>query len=105
MKILFSPEVRIYLIELSEILYEKDYFGFEEEAYDYVEELVKDIINSLHNKHKRPAPDYFSKYGRNLFYSVFKKNDNTQWYVFFNQEKDVYFIRYIGNNHVCSQYL
>ncbi|KAA6331699.1 hypothetical protein EZS27_019729 [termite gut metagenome] len=37
--------------------------------------------------------------------SVFKKNNHTQWYVFFNLENDVYYIRYIGNNHTVSQHL
>jgi len=105
MKIIFSPEVRLYLKELSEILYEKEYFGFEIDAYLYVEDLIIDIVTSLPHKQKKIAPEYFSKYGRELLYSVFKKNNNTQWYVFFNYEEDVYYIRYIGNNHTCSQYI
>ncbi|GAB6010557.1 hypothetical protein [Viscerimonas tarda] len=105
MKVIFDDSIDEYFSEVIDILYKKEYFGFKESAYKYVDDLIDEINLTIHNKHKRPAPDYFSKYGRNLFYSVFKKNDNTQWYVFFNQEKDVYFIRYIGNNHVCSQYL
>ena len=105
MKIIFSPEVRIYLKDLSELLYEKDYFGFEEDAYKYVEDIVLDITNSLPNKFKKEAPPYFSKYGKYLYYSIFKKNNNTQWYVFFNHEDDVFYIRYIGNNYTCAQYI
>jgi hypothetical protein len=105
MKILFSPEVRAQLKELSEILYVNQYFGFEEDAYKYVEELILDITTSLPNRLKKVAPEHFSKYGTALLYSIFKKNDNTQWYIFFNQENDIYYIRYIGNNHTCSQYL
>lgn len=104
MKIFFSPQVRVYLRELSELLYEKEYFGFEEDAYKYVEDIINDIVASLHHKSKKTAPEYFSVYGKNLLYAVFKKNNNTQWYVFFNYEDDIYYIRYIGNNHNCAQY-
>ena len=63
MKILFSPEVRTQLKELSEILYEKEYFGFDDDAYNYVKDLISDITTSLPNRIQKTAPDYFSKYG------------------------------------------
>ena len=34
-----TQQVREYLMELINILYEKEYFGFEENAQKYVEEL------------------------------------------------------------------
>ena len=38
---------------------------------------------------------------------MFKKNNTTQWYVFFNiyEETDrlVHITRYIGNNHIIAQ--
>jgi len=105
MKVIFAPEVRLYLKELSELLYEKDYFGFEDAAYKYVEDLVLDIMASLPNKLKKSAPAYFNRYGKHLCYATFKKNDNTQWYIFFNNEDDIYLVRYIGNNHTCAQYI
>ena len=43
MKILFLPEVRLYFQELQDILFEKEYFGFEESAVQYVRDLVFDI--------------------------------------------------------------
>lgn len=105
MRIVFSPEVRGYLKDVSEILYEKEYFGFEEHAYNYIVDLVHDIMDSLPSKVKKKASVYFSRYGKDLYYAVFKKNDNTQWYVFFNCEDEIYYVRYIGNNHTCAQYL
>ena len=39
MKIVALPEVRKYLKELIQILYEKEYFGFEAYAQKYVEDL------------------------------------------------------------------
>lgn len=105
MTIIFAASVREYLREVSEILYEKDYFGFAENAIEYIDSLTLDIYQTLPNRLHKPAPRYFDKYGKELLYAVFKKNDNTQWYVFFNYEDDIFLIRYIGNNHTCAQYL
>ena len=38
MKVIALPEVREYLMELIQILYKKEYFGFEENAQKYVED-------------------------------------------------------------------
>lgn len=53
MKVIALPEVREYFSELIHILYKKEYFGFEENAQKYVEELFLDI----------------------LFFNVYRKND------------------------------
>lgn len=109
MKIVALPEVRTYLRELSYILYEKGYFGFEDKAQKYVEDLFSDIRMNLPTKLKKPAPPYFNKYGRNMQYASFRKNKETQWYVFFNTYRQdgeiIYLIRYISNNHVIAQFL
>ena len=63
-KVIALPEVREYLSELIRILYEKEYFGFEESAQRYVEELGADIRHNLPTKIKKPAPSYFNKYGK-----------------------------------------
>ena len=109
MRILFLPEALGYFNELSDILYEKGYFGFRENAIRYVEELLDDIKSTLPVRLKKPAPSHFDRYGRKMLYSVFRKNKATQWYVFFNvYRKDgetIFLIRYIGNNHTIARYL
>ena len=109
MRIIFLPEVLDYFNELSTILYEKDYFGFEEDALDYVDDLLKDIENNLDKNIQRPAPYYFDKYGARMFYATFKKNKNTHWYVFFSKYKKeneiIYLVRHISNNHIIAQHL
>ncbi|KAA6346621.1 hypothetical protein EZS27_005866 [termite gut metagenome] len=105
MKVIYSEEVIEFLSDLMEILYIKNYFGFMDSAINYVKDLVHEIDTTIASKQKKTAPDYFSKYGRGLFYVCYKKSRNTQWYVFFHYENDVYYIRYIGNNHNISQYL
>jgi hypothetical protein len=62
MKFIFAPEVEHYLVELVEILFHN--------ADEYVTSLVIEITISLSSKQKKMAPGYFSKYGKELYYSV-----------------------------------
>jgi len=109
MKVILLPEVLDYLENLSEILYEKGYFSFEETALKYVLELYDDIVSHLPTKSYKPAPKHFDKYGKGMKYASFKKNKHTTWYVFFKiyekNDESVYLVRYIANNHVISQFL
>lgn len=109
MKVLFLPEVRMYFQELQDILFEKEYFGFEESAVQYVRDLIFDIEATLPERVSKIAPPYFNRYGKELRYASFRKNRNTQWYVFFNKYREngevIYLVRYISNNHMIAQYL
>jgi hypothetical protein len=109
MNVLFLPEIEDYLFELTEILYQKEYFGFKESAVKYVIDLENDIKTNLANKIKRHAPPFFNRYGKKMLYSTFQKNKTTQWYVFFNVFQDggetVFLVRYISNNHMIAQFL
>ena len=109
MKVVVLPEVVDYLLELAEVLYEKEYFGFKETAIKYTDELFEAIKNELPYKSPKLAPDYFNKFGLGMYYAMFKRNKNTSWYAFFNifryNGEIVYYVRYIGNNHVIAQYL
>jgi len=75
MKVIALPEVQQYLKKLSYILYEKDYFGFLDSSERYVEELFEDIKTNLPIKQHNPAPKYFDKYGKGLYYASFNKNN------------------------------
>lgn len=109
MKVVFLPQVRIYFKELAEILFEKEYFGFEESAVKYVRELIFEISDTLPVAVHKIAPSYFDKYGKNMYYATFRKNKKTQWYAFFtiyqNNDETVYLVRFISNNHMVAQYL
>jgi hypothetical protein len=109
MRIIFLPETLDYFNDLTTILYEKEYFGFEESALLYVDSLIDDIKDSLHTKVKKKAPSFFDKYGKGMQYATFRKSKNTQWFVFFTIYKSsgelVYLVRYISNNHAIAQYL
>jgi len=104
MKVLYLPEVEIYLFDLIELLYNKNYFSFSDQAINYVFKIRQYIESSIATAYKRKAPDNFTKYGKNMFYFIYKANANTSWYIFFQQKEDVFLIRYITNNHVSAQY-
>ena len=109
MTVLFSPQVKEYYSELENILYEKGYFSYEYESIKYVDDLILDIKTNLPNRQHKPAPEYYSKYGKDLYYATFRKNKRTQYYAFFSKyvenEETVYLVRYIGNNHTDAQHL
>lgn len=68
MKVIVLPEVEEYLMALIHILYEEEYFGFEESAIRYVEDLFDDIKENLSVKSKKHAPAYFNRYGKGMYY-------------------------------------
>jgi hypothetical protein len=60
MRVLFLSEARDYFRELAEILYRKDYFGLEETAIQYAEDLFKDIADTLPTRVKKNASAYLT---------------------------------------------
>jgi len=109
MNVKFLPEVVDFFEELAWILYEEGYLGNYEFSRKYVDELTDDIKTSLPKRLHKPAPKHFDKYGKNMKYAGFKKNERTMWYVFFKTYKKnnetIYLVRYIANNHVIAQHL
>jgi len=109
MRIIFLPEILESFNELTTILYEKEYFGFEESAIRYVDDLLIEIQTTISIRQKKIAPLYFDRYGTDMSYITIKKNKNTQWYIFFTvyqyKEETVYLVRHINNNHVVAQFL
>jgi hypothetical protein len=109
MKVLAKPKVIDYWEDLVTILHRRGYFGSEEFALRYVNELIEDITKKLPIYPNRPAPKHFEIYGDNLRYTGFKKNKRTTWYVFFEtyeeNEEVTYLICHVENNHTCAQYL
>jgi len=109
MSVVILPEVLDYLDDLVVVLYKKEYFGFLETSSDYVKELLKDVKANLPTMQHKPAPKYFDKYGKGMYYASFRKNKQTIWYAFFRiyikNRENIYQIRYIANNHTIAQYL
>ena len=87
MKVIALPEVQQYLENLKEILFENEYFGFEDSAQKYVDDLFDDIITTLPMRLHKPATPYFDKYGKDMEYTVFLKT---------NAQHGMCFLRCIG---------
>jgi hypothetical protein len=91
------------------ILYEKEYFSYEDDARKYVKDLYHDIETNLPKLRHRPAPKYYEKYGKDLYYATFRKNRRTHWYAFFSKYVEngetVYLVCYLGNNHTEAHHL
>jgi len=66
MKVVILPEVEDYLEDLGRILYENEYFGFVDDAIEYVEDLVYEIKKNLHIRQHNPSPEHFKKFVSNL---------------------------------------
>ena len=105
MVVRYLPEVEIYLFELIELLYNKNYFSFPDQAINYVFKIRQYIESSIATAHKYKTPEYFARYGENMLYIIYKANANTSWYIFFQQKADIYLVRHITNNHVSAQYI
>ena len=109
MSVLFIPEVQDFYYELETVLLEKGYFSYKDTADKYVADLFRDIKTNLPELKHRPAPKYYDKYGKGMFYALFRKNRHTTWYAFFTKYEEngetIYLVRYISNNHTDAHHL
>lgn len=96
-KIVFSAEVEIYLKNLIDILFDKNYFGFKEDARKYVHEIVKFIMHNDFKINVRETPKTFQKFGKKFI--QYKANHRTSWFIFYDQKDNQFLINHIINNH------
>jgi hypothetical protein len=93
-QIILSAFVDQNLKNLIEILYKKEYFGFKESAYGYVNKIY-DFIYTIPDQATRLCKN--PQYGKH--YAVFKMNSTTTYYITFDFEGEFYLIKNIFNNH------
>jgi hypothetical protein len=111
MSVVFTPKAVDYLGELCSVLLDDEYIGTYEFAYKYVESLARRIYEELPIKLAKKTNERLRKrFGRNLYYTTFKQNARTEWYVFFQilektDGETIYYVRHISNNHLIAQYL
>jgi len=95
--IILRKNVTDYLEELIFILYKNEYFGFETDAQQYVQRIYDFIEYNLPIFPYRSTPlnliDLGSKY---IFY---KANQNTTWYIFFENQDNNFLVTFITNNY------
>ena len=85
------------LDDLIDILIEDDYFSFLENAISYLIEIY-DFIYTIPTQRKKAT--HRNRYGN--WYSAFKINKHTTWYISFNVEGEEYNITHITNNHTAD---
>jgi hypothetical protein len=94
-EVILSVHVNQKLKDLVNILIQKEYFGFQEDAQIYVDKIYDYIytIPSLpHRKTKKP------KHG--AYYVVYRvKNKRTQYYITFDKKANQYIIENIFTSH------
>lgn len=93
----YLSDVKTILNNLVFILYEKDYFSFLESSYDYVDRLIEFIDNDLINFPHKQTPEKLIRFGSKYFF--YKVNNQTTWYIFFENKDNRYLVTYITNNH------
>ena len=94
--------------ELIDNLYQKGYFGFLDEAKEYVAEIEYYFQTEIPKLHSlglsKKAMHYFNKYGGNLFFVAYRRHKTcTTWYAFYEIFENGYFkVVHITNNHTVE---
>lgn len=96
-KIEILPEVIDYLNNLTQVLFDQEYFGFEETAQQYVQKIYDFMEYEMINFPCKVTPILLKKFGSN--YAFYKANNRTTWYIFFEKQANRYLITYLTNNH------
>ena len=101
----YSVEIELQLIESIDQLVERGYFSEEDYAVNYIRDLVTYFQLNLNHLAAFDAPEYFSRYGSNLKYALYRKSNRTTWYAFFRETPEALTIVYLGNNHLIGHHL
>ncbi len=91
-EIILLPHVVDDLVELVNILYQQEWFGFFENSLDYVDSIIDFAFSISELKCKLTKKNKYGKY-----YCTYKSKP-TAWYVVFDIEDNVYLIKLITNS-------
>lgn len=95
--VVFSDEFHQSIEDLIEILYDKKYFGFKINCYNYASKIYDFIDAYIDFPILKSSPIKFQKFGK--FYLKYRANNSTTWYIFFDQRENKYLVNHILNNH------
>lgn len=95
--IIFSSDVEFYLAKLIDTLYEQNYFGFKEDAKSYVQEIILFVMNNDFKFNVTKTPKKLEKFGSKFL--KYKANNQTTWYIFFDERDHQFLINHMMNNH------
>lgn len=92
----YTTSVQEYFDNLIIALFKKDYFGYQENAINYVEKLVFYINDNIHKLPHKKVPIELLNYGN--LYIFYKSNSRTTWF-FFTKKDNSYLIKHVINNN------
>ena len=95
--IFYKDEFEIQINDLIDVLIFKKYFSFEESAVHYAEKIYDFINDNIDSPIAKTSPEKFKKFGEK--YLRYKANNQTSWYIFFDQKGNRFLVSYILNNH------
>ena len=84
MNIKFDNEASLYLDDLIEVLYKKNYFGYLESSEIYVSKIYEFVEENIESFPNKKTPLKLQHFGKN--YIFYKINPRTTWYIFFEKE-------------------
>jgi len=94
--IVYTLEAEKYLKELIDVLFENEYFSFRDDSVEYVLK-IRDYVRQNITYPAKKTPIKFREHGEK--YMFYKANNNTTWYIFFNQDEQRFVVKFITNNH------
>lgn len=95
--VIYSEEFHQSIEELVEILYAKEYFGFRVDCQFYADKIYDFIDFNVMKPISKNSPLAYQKFGKKFI--KYKANNNTSWYIFFDQKEHKFLINHITNNH------
>ena len=104
MMVAFSPQVYSDIINLTDILVEKEYISSYPFAVKYVDDLIDYIEAHIESRPHKIAPPFFRKYGTDLRYITYNRSHNVTWFILFETHPNGYLVKYITNNQYEGQY-
>ncbi|MFL9833043.1 hypothetical protein [Chryseobacterium terrae] len=95
--VIYSEEFHQSIEELVETLYSKQYFGFKVDCQSYADKIYDFIDFNVMKPISKNSPFPYRKFGKKFI--KYKANNNTAWYIFFDQNEHRFLINHIINNH------
>lgn len=93
----YLSDVKAQLNELVFVLYENEYFSFLENSFEYVDRIIDFIENQIAIFPSKKTPKKLIRLGSK--YVFYKINNQTTWYIFFENKDNRYLVTHITNNH------
>lgn len=95
--VLYSSDFVDNLDNLVHTLYRENYFGFINDAQDYVMRIYDFIDSQIHLPISKRTPSEYHKFGSDFI--KYTANKNTSWYIFFDKHQNTFFVNHLINNH------